>query len=650
MTTPNNTSNVYSMDFETTTYADYELDGEVRCYLWHIRGVFSDDEYIGYSMREFFDWVEGLKDNTTTGWFHNVGFDGKFITDYGLRNGWTSEDYSTVKTRKLNKSQAVKVYLDNNDLKSYTRSENGKMQKTYIPKRVTADFEVPKRSMTVIKAGSRWIQLVMVNSKGKVLQLYDTGNKFTTCASLHDIAVTIGAEDKSFLDVHKRRGLDYVATNEDIERVKGDTRIVAQGIRLFYDWGMTKPTLAGDAWKIYYDMLCEKFGKDKVEKEIFPKMSEKFTFKDGYEIDLRDAYFGGRVYLRPQYADKDIEGVSNIDCNSMHPSQMRYMPMPYGRPVLSVGEPLTEHYVVSFSCVYDIKKGMDPTVQRMKSFRSIQAEWVYHSDRAGETLVMTDIDLKQFLRHYNVSPNFDMIEKHYINYKTKSECLFNEYIDRFAQEKADCKKERDKHPKGSDDWVKWNNLYYKAKILQNALYGKFGQDPEKPYQWLTLDEKDKVRIEESNVADGEFFAPRSQKYLAVAVFITAWSRNSLIDTFEKIPGAIYCDTDSVYYKDNGEDLETLGIELHPTRLGAWDVEHKMEKMGRWLRAKTYFLELPNGKLEVKCGGMPAEVKEHVTKENFHVGYEFEPGTGKLLPRTVKGGVALKEVGYKISKR
>lgn len=643
MTTP-----VYAMDFETTTFADYELDGQVRCYLWHIRGVFSDEEFIGGSMEEFFAWVEGLKDNTTTGWFHNVGFDGRFITDYGLRNGWTSEDYATVKTRKLNKSQAVKVYLDENDLKSYKRTESGKMQKTYIPKRVTADFEVPRRSMTVIKAGSRWIQLVMVNSKGKVLQLYDTGNKFTTCASLDEIAKTIGVESKSDLDVHKRRGMDYVATEEDIERVRGDTRIVAQGIKLFYDWGMTKPTLAGDAWKIYHDMLCAKLGEDMVEKEIFPKMDEVFTFKDGYQIDLRDAYFGGRVYLRPQYADKDIECVSNIDCNSMHPSQMRYMPMPYGRPVLSIDEPLTEHYVVAFTCVYDIKPGRDPTVQRMKSFRSIQAEWVYHSDRAGETLVMTDIDLGVFLDHYDVSPNFDMLEKHYINYKTKSEYLFNEYIDRFAQEKADCKKERDKYTKGSDDWVKWNNMYYRAKILQNALYGKFGQDPEKPYQWLDIVD-DKVRVEESDVANGEFFAPRSQKYLAVAVFTTAWSRKLLIDTFEKIPGAIYCDTDSVYYKDNGEDLEQLGIELHPTKLGAWDVEHKEEKMGRWLRAKTYLLETDKG-LEVKCGGMPAEVKKHVTKENFHVGQVFGPGTGKLLPRTVKGGVALKEVGYKISKR
>lgn len=639
---------IYALDFETTTYADYEIDGEVRCYLWHARDVYTDEQSIGFGMPEFFEWMESLKDDVTIGWFHNISFDGKFITDYGLRNGYISEDFATVSARKLSKKDAVKVYLDDNDLPKYKTTENGKRKATYIPRSVTKQFETPKKSMTVIKAGSRWIQLVIVNAKGKVLKLYDTGNKFTTCASLHDIALTIGVEDKSFLDVHKRRDMDYRATEEDIERVKGDTRIVAQAIKLFYDWGMDMPTLAGDAWKIYQGMMFEKYGKDKVEKEIYPEIPEVYNFKDGYVINLRDAYFGGRVYLRPEYEDKDIEDISSIDCNSMHPSQMRYMPMPYGRPYTSIGEPKEEHYVVAFSCVYDIKKGMDPTIQRMKSFRSIQAEWVYHSDRAGEMLVMTDIDLKQFLRHYDVSPDFDMIEKHYINFKTKRECLFEDYIDKYANEKGECKKERNKYEEGSDEWSKWNNLYYRAKILQNALYGKFGQDPVKPYQWLDLVD-DKVKVEESDYENGEYFEPRTRKYLATAIFITSWSRNLLIDTFEKIPTAIYCDTDSVYYKDDGVDLEELGIELHPTKLGAWDVEHEHEPMGRWLRAKTYVLRTEKG-LMVKCGGMPAEVKKHVTWDNFHRGYEFPAGTGKLLPRTVKGGVVLKDVSYKIAQR
>ena len=320
-------SAVYAMDFETTTEIDYEIDGEVRCYLWHIRNVFEEnDQYVGYSAEEFLEWVEGLKDNTEA-WFFNLGFDGRFISDKALRCGWTSETFNEVKDRKLARKDAVKIYLEENDLPKYKTTSGGNRKATTIPKRVTKQFEVPRRSITVIKTGSRFIQMIFVNRRGKQLRLYDIGNKYTTCKSLADVAEAIGVEGKSGLDVFKRREPDYVVTEEEIRRVEGDTRIVAEGIKWFYEWGMVKPTLAGDAWKIYHDMMVEKYG-DRVDKEIFPEIHEVQTFKDGYQVNIRDAYFGGRVYLRPEYADKDVHDISSIDCNSMHPTSMRERPMP----------------------------------------------------------------------------------------------------------------------------------------------------------------------------------------------------------------------------------------------------------------------------------------------------------------------------------
>lgn len=641
---------IYALDLETTTYSDYEQDGYVWCYLWHARNVFGEDCHVGRSMDELFEWMETLKDNTVF-WFFNLSYDGRYISDWGMRNGWTSEDYATLVTRKQRKKDAVKVYLDENDLPKYKVTKGGIKRTRYIPKKVTADFEVPRKSMTVIKAGSRWIQLILVNSRGTVIKIYDVGNKYTTAHSLAEIAETIGVDGKTHLDVLKRREPGYIATDEDIERVENDTRITAEAISWFYKWGMTAPTLAGDAWKIYSDMLVEKYGKDTVEKEIYPTLQEKYTFKDGYVLDIREAYFGGRVYLRPQYVDKDVENVSSIDCNSMHPTQMRYRPMPYGTPYLSIGEPKEAHYIVSFTAVFDVKKGRDPTIQRSKSFRSIEAEWVYHSDRAGEKLTMTDIDLKVFLDHYDLEVPFECLDRHYVNFKTKEEELFDMYIDKYTAEKVkhknamiECEK------KGDEIGLKSHKMeYMRAKILMNALYGKFGQDPVKPYQWLNIGDKDCIKVEESDVEAGEYFEPRSHKYLPTAVFITAWSRYSLIETFEKIPGAIYCDTDSVYYKDNGENLEEMGVKLDKKKLGYWDIEHENEPMARFIRAKSYIIRCKNGKLEVKCGGMPAKVKEHVTWDNFHPGAEFSPETGKLLPRAVKGGVALKNVGYRIRK-
>lgn len=654
-------SAVYAMDFETTTDVDYLEEGEVRCYLWHLRNIFDDgDQRIGYSLDSFFEWIEGLKDDITVGWFFNLGFDGKYISDWGLRNGWTSENFDQVKNRKLARKDAVKIYLEDNDLPKYRTTKGGNRKPTTIPKKVTKDFEVPRRSITLIKAGSRFIQMILVNHKGKQLRLYDIGNKYTTCKNLEEVADAIGVEGKSDLDVDKRRDRNYVVTEEDEERVKGDTRITAQAIKWFYDWDMIKPTLAGDAWKLYHDMMVKKFGRDTVDKELFPEINETQTFKDGYQINIRDAYFGGRVYLRPQYADVDVHNVSSVDCNSMHPSRMRNKPMPYGKPFLSIGAPRSEFYIVQFTCVFDIKKGKDPTIQRSKSFRSIEAEWVYHSDRAGETLTMTNMDLEIFLDHYDLQVPFEMLDKHYVNFKTKTGELFNDYIDKMTEDKKHAKKMR-KAAKTPEEYQHWDMMYYRAKILMNALYGKFGQDPVKPYQWVIIDEKDRIKVEESDCENGEYFEPLTKKFLPIAIFITSWSRALLIEVTEKLGERyIYGDTDSAYFFDDSATveelvakLEKLGIWVDDSELGAWDVEHFMEPDARFIRAKTYIIGDKTKPLvidNIKCGGMPEKVKKHVTWENFHMGAEYAVGSGKLLPRSVKGGVVLKNVGYKISKR
>ena len=48
--------------------------------------------------------------------------------------------------------------------------------------------------------------------------------------------------------------------------------------------------------------------------------------------------------------------------------------------------------------------------------------------------------------------------------------------------------------------------------------------------------------------------------------------------------------------------------------------------------------------EVKCAGMPDNCKSLVTYDNFKYGAEFE---GKLMPKRIKGGAALRETTYQI---
>lgn len=657
----NSPNKIYACDFECTTDVDYEIDGYVRCYLWHIRNIYDDADTVkGDSIEEWFAWFEKLDENCTM-WFHNLAYDGSFITDHALRIGFTCEDYYGKKNRLEAKKEAELAWLKMNGKKKYEYVE-GKRRKTYIPKKVTEEFSTIPDSLEVIKSGGKWITLTLVNERGFKLTIHDSGCKYTTCASLEEIAHAIGERGKSDLDVTKRRDPSYRATEEDIARVEGDTRILAKAMRLMYDRGLNSPTLAGDAWKIWHSGYINRIMAEEgcdwkeaskiVDQEIFPSLVEEVKFCDGTTVDIRDAYFGGRVYLRKKYVEKNLTGISNIDCNSMHPTQMRYMEMPYGKPWLSKGHPESDMYIVQFTCRFKVKKGMDPTIQRKESYRSVQAEWVYESDPCGEALTLTNIDLEIFLKHYDIE-GWDLCEKYYVNFKHKKEEFFNDYIDTQTENKKTAKNERKKYENSDGtvkagceaEWTQFNSDYYSAKILMNGLYGKFGQDPEKAYQWAEL-ENDRLRIKESDIGLGEYFSPFGHKYLPIAIFITAWSRKLLIDTFEKIPEPVYCDTDSVYYRDHGESLENLGIEIHPTKLGAWDVEHKMCDKARFLRAKTYILK--GDEWVVKCGGMPIKVKEHVTWDNFHLGLEMPIGTGKLLPRRVKGGVVLKPVSYIMS--
>lgn len=656
----NSPRKVYACDFECTTNVDYDIDGFVRCYLWHIRDIYTDEQAEGDSIEEWFAWFQGLDENCDM-WFHNLSYDGSFITDHALRIGFTCENFHEKKTRLECKKEAEESWLKMKGKKRW-EFKDGKKKKTYIPKKVTEEFSTWPDSFEVIKSGSRWIQLVMYNERGFKLSIYDSGCKYTTCNSLEDIAIAIGEEGKSDLDVTKRRDPKYVATEEDRTRVRGDTRILAKAMRLMYDRGLTSPTLAGDAWKIwhsgYINKVMEREGvgfKDArkiVDGDLFPSLVEKIPFADGTVVDIRNAYYGGRVFLREQYKEKDLENVSNVDCNSMHPTQMRYKEMPYGKPWTSVNKPESDMYIVQFESSFKVKKGMDPTYQRKESYRSVQAEWVYESVGL-ETVTLTNIDLELFLQHYDVE-DWNICNKYYVNFKHKSEEFFNDYIDMQTEDKKSAKKERRKYenPDGTakegfeNEWSKWNSDYYCAKILMNGLYGKFGQDPIKPFQWAEL-EDDRLMIKESDIGLGEYFSPFGHKYLPIAIFITAWSRQSLVDTFEKIDGAVYCDTDSVYYIDHGEDLASLGIDIDPVKLGAWDVEHKNCKKGRFVRAKSYIL-LADNEWIVKCGGMPMKTKENVNWDNFHIGLELPPGTGKLMPRKVRGGTVLRPIGYKMS--
>ena len=137
---------------------------------------------------------------------------------------------------------------------------------------------------------------------------------------------------------------------------------------------------------------------------------------------------------------------------------------------------------------------------------------------------------------------------------------------------------------------------------------------------------------------------RDPVYTAMGIFITSWARYTTISTAQKCypDRLIYCDTDSIHLTGT-EVPEAIMDIVDPNKLGYWKHESTFER-ARFIRQKTY-VEQIDGKLDVKCAGMPDACKKNVTWDNFHVGFT---SSGKLLPKRVLGGVVLVDTEFTIN--
>ena len=86
-----NINHVYTADFETTSKANFDIEGEVRVYIWSLICVGTNETYYGYDLDSF------LKKVTSIGckicFFHNLKFDGNFIL---YRLVTRNEDFNLV--------------------------------------------------------------------------------------------------------------------------------------------------------------------------------------------------------------------------------------------------------------------------------------------------------------------------------------------------------------------------------------------------------------------------------------------------------------------------------------------------------------------------------------------------------------------------
>lgn len=457
--------------------------------------------------------------------------------------------------------------------------------------------------------------------------------------SVKVIAKSFGLSiQKGEIDYSYPRPVGWEITPEEYSYIKNDCEIVGQALQQLFDQNLTKMTQGSNALADFKASLPRKF------ERIFPPPE--------YDADIRQAYKGGFTYVNPKFQGRNIGKGVVYDKNSMYPSMMKYKPLPYDEGIHFDGAYIEDEfyplYIQAFSCAFEVKKDYLPTIQIKTGYMGfVPTEYVTSSNGEEITLCLTSVDFELFLEHYDIIGGINFLGGWKFRAATG---LFDGYIDKWYQVKEESTRNGNK------------GMRTLAKLMLNALYGKFALNPHVQSKIPYYDKEEK--IVKYKLGEEE---ERDPLYLPVACFITAYSREDVIRNAQaNYDRFIYADTDSLHLVGT-EPPENMDIDDY--RLGAWKQESTFIK-ARFLRAKCYIEFIPGalprkvypvrkehvhvgryGKkrlyyapIKVTCAGMPSSCHEFVTWENFAIGNSFP---GKKRFQTVTGGAILTETPFKI---
>ena len=369
-------------DFETTSFKQYQIDGETRVFMWAI----TDVETLkvvqrGLTIEEFFEWAtKTRRDKTTTIYFHNLKFDGSFIVNHLLKKGY----------------KPVKKFSDDHN----------------------NEFE------TLISEMGIWYGITLKIKKANYvirINIQDSFKKIPlsveTIAKAYKLPMS-----KGDFDYEMYRPLGYIPTDEEWSYVDRDTIIVATAIREKLDKGMHKMTLGSDA---YYNF------KRRFSQKQFDYLFPILPLEDWKYI--KKAYKGGWTYADKRHTGKLLHNVLSFDVNSLYPASMYNKPLPYGKPLYFTGKytkdidyPL---YIQTIEVSFKLKDNYLPQLQTSSLGRFTNDLFLTDTENNIIELTLTNLDLDLFLEHHEV---------YYIKYlygmKFKSHNhIFTEYIDEWAK-------------------------------------------------------------------------------------------------------------------------------------------------------------------------------------------------------------------------
>ena len=392
----------YMCDFETTAGDEWLIrDNNVaRIWAWCSCCISKNPKKFNYgtTLNSFFQWC--FKSNKTL-YFHNLAYDGEYIISYLLNNG-----FKFTNEKELNNMEFKTLISEQNAFYTITIKKDDKRIKIFDSLKI-----IP---LSVEKIAEAWN---MEQGKGDI-------------------------------DYTQYRPIGHKLTLKEKQYIKLDVKIVAVALADFIGEGYKKMTIGSNAFTYFQELISKRSYKN-----LFPILPLDV------DNDIRLAYKGGYVYLNPKYANQRLKGIS-FDVNSLYPYEMHERVLPFGLPLYYKGKykPSKNYplYIQKLNCRFILKDGMLPTIQLKNNSSFLPTQYITDSEECVD-LVLTNVDLELFLKHYDV---FDI--EWLGGYKFHgTKMIFNEYIDHFMEIKAN---------------TSLKDIYAHGTVEQVAVAGYFDKD------------------------------------------------------------------------------------------------------------------------------------------------------------------------------
>lgn len=361
-------------DFETITDPN-----DCRIWAWGLVPIDSPDyENVedGVDMTSF---IERIQAQNSICYFHNLKFDGRFILDWLLNNGF--------------------VHITDRDL-----------------------YE-PKTFKTLISNMGAFYSITIRWANGHNTEFRDSLKKLPM--AVRRVATSFGLEmSKGELDYDTYRAPGHKLTDEERDYLRRDVSIMAQAMKVVIDSGMKKLTVASDSMNEFKELNGLTFFD-----KMFPVLSNTM------DAEIRRAYRGGFTYADDRFKGRVVGSGIVLDVNSLYPAVMKYKLIPHGIPDFAKGEvkPTETRPLTIFSVTFTakLKANHIPCIQIKGTNMFLGTEYLREINEPT-TMMVSNVDWDLYNDHYDID-----VLAYGGGWRFRAAIgMFDSYIDKWSEIKA----------------------------------------------------------------------------------------------------------------------------------------------------------------------------------------------------------------------